>query len=146
MVAQILSLTLLITSALASPLQSRHNTLYPTSVASSPTTTPYVWNAGAVTDFQIHNSCNATQKAYLQSGLQEALILTRQAGDHILRWGNQSEIYQKYFGKAPTGEPLGWFTKFTDGDKSDILFRCDNIDGNCELEGENTMSYSWISI
>jgi hypothetical protein len=72
---------------------------------------------------------------YIHNGLQEALTITRQARDHILRWGNQSEIYQKYFGQAPTGEPLGWFTKIVDGDKSDILFRCDNIDGNCNNEG-----------
>jgi hypothetical protein len=119
----------------ASPLVHRQDAPSSTSPAASPTATPYVWNAGAVDDFTIHASCNASQRAYLHNGLQEALTITHQARDHILRWGNQSLIYQKYFGHAPTGEPLGWFTKIADGDKADILFRCDNIDGNCRNEG-----------
>nr|AAQ87928.1 Asp f 2-like protein [Curvularia lunata] len=71
----------------------------------------------------------------LQKGLDEAVILARHARDHILRWGNESQIYTKYFGDSPTGEPIGWYTKIADGDKTGILFRCDDIDGNCHQSG-----------
>jgi hypothetical protein len=71
----------------------------------------------------------------IQHGLDEAMILVGHARDHILRYGNSSEVYTKYFGDAPTGEPIGWFTKIADGDKAGVLFRCDNIDGNCDQKG-----------
>jgi hypothetical protein len=94
------------------------------------------WDAGAVNAFNIHASCNSTQRSMLQKGLDEAMTITGHARDHILRYGNSSEIYIKYFGDdAPTGEPLGWYTKLTNGNKAGVLFRCDNIDGNCDQAG-----------
>jgi hypothetical protein len=119
----------------ASPLAARQaTTVTVTATAEAPTST--AWDVGAVHEYPIHASCNATQHQYLRNGLDETIAICRQARDHILRWGNSSEIYQKYFGGAPTGEPLGWFTKIVDGDKSDVLFRCDNIDGNCGQKGK----------
>lgn len=94
------------------------------------------WNAGAVDNFPIHASCNATQRTMLQKGLNEAMTIVRHARDHILRYGNESELYTKYFGDAPTGEPIGWYTKMADGDKGGILFRCDDVDGNCHQDGK----------
>jgi hypothetical protein len=80
----------------------------------------------------------------IQHGLDEAMTLVGHARDHILRYGNSSEVYTKYFGDAPTGEPIGWFTKIADGDKSGILFRCDNIDGNCDQEGRYHLRISTL--
>lgn len=123
-------------AAVANPLFPRQQSAAASTVtvtAQPPAST--AWNAGAVTEYPIHASCNATQRAYIRNGLQETITICKQARDHILRWGNTSEIYQKYFGDAPTGEPIGWFTKIVDGDKSDVLFRCDNIDGNCQQSG-----------
>jgi hypothetical protein len=133
------SLVLLVASAaLATPLFPRQHGETVTVTAQAPVNT--AWNAGAVTEYPIHASCNATQRAYLKTGLQETVTICRQARDHILRWGNSSDIYKKYFGNAPTGEPLGWFSKIADGEKSDVLFRCDNIDGNCRLPGMYSLS------
>ncbi|KAF1354071.1 zincin [Lizonia empirigonia] len=123
----------------ASPLAARQaTTVTVTATAQAPTST--AWDAGAVHEYPIHASCNATQRQYIKNGLEETLTICRQARDHILRWGNSSQIYQKYFGNAPTGEPIGWYTKIVDGDKSNILFRCDNIDGNC---AQKAPSSSW---
>jgi hypothetical protein len=135
MIASISTLMLLGASAvMAGPLAPRQQTTVTATVtAAAPTST--AWDAGAVNEYPIHASCNATQHAYIKKGLDETMLLCGQARDHILRWGNSSTIYRKYFGDAPTGEPLGWFTKIVDGDKSDILFRCDNIDGNCAQKG-----------
>ncbi|XPS91840.1 Prenylated Rab acceptor protein 1 [Ascochyta lentis] len=133
--ARFTSLMLLGAAAVsASPLAARQaTTVTVTATAEAPAST--AWDAGAVHEYPIHASCNATQHQYIRNGLEETLTICRQARDHILRWGNSSEIYQKYFGNAPTGEPIGWFSKIVDGDKSDVLFRCDNIDGNCGQEG-----------
>jgi hypothetical protein len=122
-------------AAVANPLFPRQQS-GPTTVtvtAQAPAST--AWNAGAVTEYPIHASCNTTQRAFIKKGLQETETLCRHARDHILRWGNSSSIYQKYFGDAPTGEPLGWFSKIADGDKSDVLFRCDDPDNNCRQAG-----------
>ena len=124
-------------AAVANPLfprkvEARQDMTVTVTVSSPPVPTSTAWNAGAVNEFPIHASCNATQHAYIKQGLEETITLCKHARDHILRFGNSSAIYQKYFHDAPTGEPIGWFTKIVDGDKSDILFRCDNPDGNCD--------------
>jgi hypothetical protein len=97
-------------------------------------TTP--WNAGGVNEFPIHSSCNATQRRQIELGLAEAVSLAAHARDHILRWSNESEIYRKYFDNSPSFEAIGAFEVVVNGDKNDILFRCDNPDGNCDIEGE----------
>jgi hypothetical protein len=68
--------------------------------------------------------------------LDEAVALAQHAKDHIMRWGNTSELYQKYFGNASTAEPSGWFDKVVNADKAGLVFRCDNPDGNCGQEGK----------
>jgi hypothetical protein len=123
-------------AAIATPLIPRQQPAPGTVTVNAATPSSTAWDAGAVHDYPIHASCNITQRAYLKKGLQETVTICRQARDHILRWGNSSTIYQKYFGNAPTGEPLGWFSKIADGDKSNVLFRCDNIDGNCQQSGK----------
>ncbi|KAF1994652.1 zincin [Amniculicola lignicola CBS 123094] len=125
-------------SAVASParLQARQTVTVTTTVdAPVPTPTQTAWNDGAVHQYPIHSSCNTTERIQLERALGEAITLAQHAKDHILRWGNSSAIYQKYFGNATTGEPIGWFDKVVNGDKAGVLFRCDNPDGNCEQEG-----------
>jgi hypothetical protein len=122
-------------AAVANPLFPRQQNAATTVTVTAQAAQSTAWNAGAVDNYPIHASCNVTQKAYIEKGLQETVTICRQARDHILRWGNSSAIYQKYFGNAPTGEPLGWFSKIADGNKAGTLFRCDNIDGNCGLPG-----------
>jgi hypothetical protein len=124
-------------AAVANPLFPRQNGAATVTVT-APAPASTAWNAGAVNEYPIHASCNATQRAYLKKGLQETVTICKQARDHILRWGNESSIYQKYFGNAPTGEPLGWFSKIADGDKAGVLFRCDDIDNNCRQSGTSS--------
>ena len=133
--ARFTSLVLLGAAAVsASPLVARQATTVTVTATAEAAPTSTVWDAGAVHQYPIHASCNATQHQYIKNGLEETMTICRQARDHILRWGNSSEIYQRYFGNAPTGEPLGWFTKIVDGDKSGVLFRCDDPDRNCATQ------------
>lgn len=128
----------------ASPLAARHATTVTVTATPDAAPTSSAWDAGAVHQYPIHASCNATQQQYIKNGLDETITICRQARDHILRWGNSSAIYQKYFGNAPTGEPIGWFTKIVDGDKADVLFRCDDPDQNCATQ--NSMCASNITV
>jgi hypothetical protein len=117
----------------ASPLVARQATTV--AVTADPAAaTSTAWDVGAVHQYPIHASCNASQHQYIRNGLDEAMTISRQARDHILRWGNSSAIYQKYFGNASTGEPIGWFTKVVDGDKNGVIFRCDDPDQNCATQ------------
>lgn len=97
------------------------------------------WDHGAVSQYPIHSSCNATQRAQIAAGLNETILLARHAKDHVLRWGNSSELYQKYFGELPPYEVIGALDMVVDGDKGAVLFRCDNPDGNCNQEGKSDM-------
>jgi len=130
-------LLLFTTSSLASPaFRPRDVTVTVTQTASSPPPTAMPWDFGAVTEFPIHASCNRTEAAQISRGLAETMQLVTHARDHILRWGNPSSIYQKYFGNASTGEPIGWFEKISKGDKAGVLFRCDDPDKNCHQDGK----------
>lgn len=102
-------------------------------VDSSPTS--YDWTDGWVKSFPIHKSCNDTEFNQLSSAFNEVQKLAAHAKDHTLRFGNESKFYKKYFGDSPTAEVVGWYENIVNADKSDVLFRCDDPDGNCKLEG-----------
>ncbi|KAL8917343.1 MAG: hypothetical protein Q9208_008013 [Pyrenodesmia sp. 3 TL-2023] len=99
------------------------------------------WNEGAIHDFVIHPSCNASETIQLRKGLADAVALADHAVQHILRYGNSSEHYRKYFGNAPSGEAIGYFDKIIHGDKGNALFRCDNPDGNCNQPESELNTY-----
>ncbi|KAL8813511.1 MAG: hypothetical protein Q9223_007013 [Gallowayella weberi] len=105
------------------PRQQSDNHSHPTAAT---------WNQGATNDFIIHESCNATKVTQLRKGLQDAVTLATHAKQHILRYGNSSEHYRKYFGDAPSGEAIGYYERIISGDRGDALFRCDDPDGNCK--------------
>lgn len=94
------------------------------------------WDSGAASQYPIHSSCNSTQRAQIAAGLNETILLANHAKQHVLRWGNSSELYQKYFGELPPYEVIGALDLVVGGDKGGVLFRCDNPDGNCGQEGE----------
>lgn len=130
MVFKALPLLLLAAKPLiASPLNVREVVVTVTESAPSPDAT--AWNAGGVHDYPIHESCNATERAQLQRAIGEAVKLAQHAQEHILRWGNQSELVRKYFGNASTAEAISWFACVVGADKTNMTFRCDDPDGNC---------------
>ncbi|EKD18134.1 major allergen Asp f 2 precursor [Drepanopeziza brunnea f. sp. 'multigermtubi' MB_m1] len=96
----------------------------------------WTWNEGATPEISIHVSCNATERAQLQRALNETMTLAQHAKDHIMRFGNSSHIYVKYFGHdSTTAEPAGWYDKIVDGDKTGVVFRCDDVDNKCSNDG-----------
>lgn len=117
-------------------------TVTQTVTASTPEPTVWQWDLGGSKFVPIHQSCNATERALLQRGFEDAYKLAQHAQDHILRFGNSSDYYQKYFGNSSTAEPIGWYDKIVNGDKTGVWFRCDDIDGNCHQDGKITFPHS----
>lgn len=122
--ALVLSALTAVSAAPTSPVEGRQ--------AAFEITEQQPWNAGAVTEFRIHPSCNASQAHQLRQGLNDAIELAQHAKDHVNRWGSSSEFYRKYFGNAPTPEVIGAFDTIVNGNKANALFRCDDPDGNCQ--------------
>ncbi|KAL4781374.1 putative peptidase family-domain-containing protein [Aspergillus varians] len=85
--------------------------------------------------FPIHESCNATEQRQLATAFKEVISLVEHAKEHILHWGNGSDIYRKYFGDRPSLTAIGAYDIIINGNSENILFRCDNPDGNCALDG-----------
>ncbi len=105
----------------------------------------WTWDEGAAPDYTIHVSCNSTERAQLQRALNESTTLTQHAKNHIMRYGNSSDIYVKYFGNSSTtAEPAGWFDKLISGDKNGVIFRCDDVDNKCYQDGK-FLSMAWLS-
>lgn len=126
-----LLLSPIITNAL--PLDERDTT---TVFVSGPVATSYPQPASAIPGFPIHSSCNATERNQLEKALGDTIKLAQTAAQYVETNGNSSTLYQKYFGSAPTAEVIGWYEKVVHGQREGILFRCDDIDGNCHQEGE----------
>ena len=93
---------------------------------------------GAVTEFEIHESCNQTEVNQLRFAFEETDLLVAHAKDHVLRYGNESAVYRKYFGSYPPHEIIGAFSMALNGDREGLLFRCDDPDGNCASTGTST--------
>ncbi|KAI2624619.1 major allergen Asp F2 [Hypomontagnella submonticulosa] len=110
-------------------------TVTQTVTSSTPEPTPFNWASGATEQYPIHSSCNATERALLSKGLGDAIKLADHAKQHVLRFGNSSDFYVKYFGTAPTAEVIGWYDRIVSADRGGIWFRCDDIDGNCQIDG-----------
>ncbi|KAI1099489.1 major allergen Asp F2 [Jackrogersella minutella] len=123
-------------SGLAAKLRVRQDAITVTQTVTSPSSEPtaYNWAAGATEQYPIHSSCNATERALLSKGLSDAIKLAEHAKQHVLRFGNSSDFYVKYFGTAPSAEVVGWYDKIVSADRGGLWFRCDDVDGNCHQE------------
>ncbi|KAI1913381.1 Prenylated Rab acceptor protein 1 [Ophidiomyces ophidiicola] len=120
---------LLCLAAAAYPLQAAplaERDLYPRQATNS-------WDQGAVQKYPIHTSCNVTERRMIERGLNDAIALAQHAKAHVLRFGNSSTLYRKYFGDAATGVVIGNFDRIVNADKAKTLFRCDDPDGNCKI-------------
>ena len=96
---------------------------------------------GVVNEFAIHESCNQTEVNQLRFAFEETELLAAHARDHVLRYGNESAVYRKYFGSFPPHEVIGAFSMVLNGDRAGLLFRCDDPDGNCAATGKYTCTH-----
>ncbi|TNY23476.1 putative peptidase family-domain-containing protein [Rhodotorula diobovata] len=104
---------------------------------------PKTWQSH-VSDVQIHESCNASQSAYLRNGLDDMKRIAEHAHDRILTLGEQDPLYVKYFGNASSAAASGLYAQIVWGNKPGVLLRCDNPDGNCaELTSAGPWAGHW---
>uniref|UniRef100_A0A0W0FSV3 Putative peptidase domain-containing protein n=1 Tax=Moniliophthora roreri TaxID=221103 RepID=A0A0W0FSV3_MONRR len=80
----------------------------------------------------IHESCNATERRQLTKALRETYELATVARDYVLKNGHDDKLFKTYFGTAQPYPVLGANEQLISGNKTGILFRCDNIDGKCK--------------
>ncbi|KAH9822076.1 Sfumigata Asp FII [Teratosphaeria destructans] len=128
-------------AVLAAPFEPR-DTLSLALVLEQQATTPPLWSDGWVHEYPIHASCNSTETALLRQAFGELKLLAQHAKDHIRRFGNSSSYFVKYFGHAATAEPAGWYDKVLNNDKTGVLFRCDDVDGNCAAHPDTWAGHS----
>ncbi|KAJ4252860.1 Prenylated Rab acceptor protein 1 [Fusarium torreyae] len=128
---------LLFGAATATPIFGREEASQTKSAAqSTQTSDAYDWAEGWAKEYPIHQSCNATLRRQLSNALDETVQLAQHAKDHLLRHGNKSEFVQKYFGNGSTAQPIGWYDRVINADKSGMLFRCDDPDKNCATQDQ----------
>ncbi|KAI5478172.1 hypothetical protein MNV49_005339 [Pseudohyphozyma bogoriensis] len=93
--------------------------------------TPSHWSAGGSNNYTADDSCDITQKRLIGDGLSEALTLLDHARAHLRRFGNDT-IFTDWFGKdADPNTALGLYDRLVDGDKSNLVFRCDDVSNLC---------------
>jgi len=108
----------------------------PSAVNSS---TPHDFLSEFKSPFPIHPSCNATSHRVLSSALWETVAIARSAKEYLLDKGSDPPIVQKYFGTGPTAIPIGIYERIIAANHDGMLFRCDDIDGNCvSQEGQSS--------
>jgi len=117
----------------ASPiLQARHAPSDGSRIPTYETESPTSW-----TDLQssclvpIHSSCNVTLRLQLETAIEETFLLAENAKKHLLYWGHESPYVKKYFGNGSTSAPIGWYERVISANKTGMLLRCDDPDGNC---------------
>ncbi|VVT51196.1 uncharacterized protein SAPINGB_P003016 [Magnusiomyces paraingens] len=102
------------------------------SAVASTAVSSYNWNDGFTPTISIRSSCNATNSNILSRALSDTIDVAQHARLHLLRYGNSSDIFPRYFGNASAAaEPLGWYDFLANGDKSGLVLRCDDVDDRC---------------
>ncbi|SPO45289.1 related to ph-regulated antigen pra1 precursor [Moesziomyces antarcticus] len=87
--------------------------------------------------WRIHESCNGTQRAQIQRGVDDMHKLASSSIAHLVNHPRDA-FFTKYFGEE--GDPasvIGYFEQLISGDKGGALLRCDNPDGNCRFADWN---------
>lgn len=118
------SILLLAASAAAGPLSRRANGA-----------TKAFHSRNTLVGMEIHDSCNATEVRQLRKAFAETYELVTTARDYILEHGSNDDVYKTYFGSAPPYAVVGAYESVAHENKEGVLFRCDNVDGNCDMDG-----------
>ncbi|TGZ80944.1 zincin [Ascodesmis nigricans] len=123
---------LLSTSVWAAPTSGRNHGLEKAGLVQG--THDEVPVIGALNGIEIHDSCNSSQVHQLTAGFADAHELALNARDHLLNKGRDDPIYRRYFGDASSAEVIGWYDRILYANKTGVIFRCDDPDGQCAHE------------
>ncbi|GME95669.1 unnamed protein product [Ambrosiozyma monospora] len=79
----------------------------------------------------IQSTCNATNVRMINAGLQDSIEAASFARQRLLEKGSNDDVYKKWFGDGSIYEVLGLISYLVEAEKSDISYRCDDVDGSC---------------
>lgn len=113
------------------PYSSSDSQQLHTTSSSSSQTSGSAWNPDFQKDFTINNTCNASESSVLSSALHQAIEVSEHARQHLLRYGNSSDIFKKYFGHNPPFIPLGVYDFLSNGNKGNFTFGCQDFEKKC---------------
>ena len=130
-----LALLAVLSASVASPMPHLVQRQQATVTVSGMSATSYPQPAFSIEGFPIHGSCNGTERSQLQRALGDTIKLAQTAAQYVYKHGNSSQLFTKYFGTSPTAEVIDWYEKVLYANRDGILFRCDDIDNNCRLDG-----------
>ncbi|WWC86571.1 uncharacterized protein L201_001448 [Kwoniella dendrophila CBS 6074] len=90
------------------------------------------WSAGASNEFKVWGeTCNTTQLELIGEGLAQTIRLVEHGRDHLRRFGNDS-YFQRWFGNGGNPNTIqGLYDRIISGDRGNVSFTCDDIDGLC---------------
>lgn len=88
-------------------------------------------------DVEIHSSCNTTQRRMLERAFDDFGEITQFARDYVQTNGAKDPVFGLYFGKEPEAYPavIGAYQALLSSNKKGVVFRCDDVDGNCHQDG-----------
>ncbi|GMF38003.1 unnamed protein product [[Candida] boidinii] len=80
---------------------------------------------------EIYHTCNSTTARMINAGLKDSLEVSSYAKKRLLEYGSEDEIYQRWFGNGSIFTVVGVLDWLVESNKDSLLYRCDDIDGQC---------------
>lgn len=80
---------------------------------------------------RLHKSCNATDVDFLTRTMNETMEVASYAKEQLLIKGANDTIYKRWFGDGELYDVLGVVDGIANMTKTDVLLRCDDVDGLC---------------
>lgn len=100
-------------------------------------TTEYQWNEGFQYNYYISSTCNTTNANLITIGQNQGLEVAQHARVFLLHYGNYSDTFIKYFGFSPSYAPLGVYDSIANGDRSHLLYTCEDVENKCSTIGHS---------
>lgn len=129
-------IAILASTASASPIFWKRDGINSTNSSSntrlSPVTgeqTTYLNTWSNITFPEVKN-CNVTQVKYINKYYQDMLEVLSVARSHLIEYNNDS-VFKHWFGNGNPLTVLGVLDNIASGSKDGVLYRCDDIEGEC---------------
>ncbi|CCH44952.1 Major allergen [Wickerhamomyces ciferrii] len=76
-------------------------------------------------------NCNSTQTVQLKKYYKDLIEFSTIAKQNLLKNGGDDQVFKNWFGKGNPLTVLGIIDEVLEGNKDGVLYRCDDIDGDC---------------
>lgn len=90
---------------------------------------------------RIHHTCNETNARMLTPALKDSLEVSAYAKNRLLNYGKDNTFYQRWFGNGSIFTVYGVLDYLVESAKDGILYRCDDVDGQCATHSTTWPGY-----